>query len=129
MSILCDSFLSIDNTGEEFVKRRSEITNTFKTLKAQIGKLDGLLEESMFECCSLVYSCKRLLADLGGLRRSLEFKWELVEYYEELRGNDDQISDEAIQRTEQSAAASDIDHREVEKPEELINLFIYHLGP
>ena len=141
MSILCDSFLSIDNTGKEFVKRRSEITNTFKTLKAQIGKLDGLLEESMFECCSqgreqeyklykgLVYSCKRLLADLGGLRRSLEFKWELVEYYEELRGNDDQISDEAMQRTEQSAAASDIDHREVEKPEELINLFIYHLGP
>lgn len=166
LALLCDLFTSNDWTVKKIEEDRLLTSKSFKDLKSKLSQLDAPLEETMFECLvfgkeqefllfkSLVNSQKKLVAYLGGLRRAVEFKWEMIEYYRKLRekkkkNNDDEIvnENETISNSESqldeynsninqskendliSTFDIELDPSLVEKPEELIEMFLYHLGP
>lgn len=152
--LLCDVFTSSDCTSSDIESDREKISKSFKDLKGKRGKLDSSLEETMYECLiygrekeftlykDLVESEKKLIAYLGGLRRAVEFKWEMIEYYETMRGGpiDDPFKSDASmgnldvlnendEDTENSIDPLSADTDLVKNPEELIELFLYHLAP
>lgn len=154
LAVLCDVFISNDWSLETIKSDRTRIATEFKNLNDKLNKLNGPLEETMFECLifgrekeyylysDLVASQKRLVADLGGLRRAIEFKWEMVEYYQKIKSkvengeannkNDDIIpplSAETYMYSNESDDNIELETNAVEKPEELIELFLYYLGP
>ena len=143
---LSNIFISNDCQINDIKFQRLEISKKFKLLKSKLSKLDSLLEETMFECFvlgnerkytllkQLVDSEKRLVADLGGLRRAVEFKWEMIEL-------EDNHELSAKNSPEPRANSNDneniilddsnigIDSEIVESSEELIELFLFHLAP
>lgn len=152
LAILCDTFTTNECVCDEIELDRKKIAGVFKNLKSKLGKLDSVLDETMFECFAfgrerefglykdLVDSEKRLVADLGGLRRALAFKWEMIEYYDKIRGSpkcnaadtSKAIQDSSLRRNSKNAESDEsieVDTNAVEKPEELIELFLYNLGP
>jgi hypothetical protein len=149
LAILCDTFTSNDSSTEKINLDRKRIADVFKNLKTNLNKLDPALEETMFECFifgrekeyylyyDLVASMKRLVAYLGGLRRAVEFKWEMIEYYDKIWDKSKATAHPnsfltPIEETIYSSNSDDqidVDPTAVEKPEELIELFLYYLGP
>ena len=163
LATLCDLFIMDEGTLDEIQIDREKVASIFKDLKSKMSKLDGLLEETMFECLlfgrekefwlykDIVNSEKRLVADLGGLRRALEFKWEMIEYYDSIKKNDrngkschhedpetaicdlESHSESNHDNTDNSSnddnSNVEVDTNLVQNPEELIELFLYHLAP
>lgn len=149
---LTDAFTQ-STDPKDIPQSRDLIVAQFKSIKSKLGALDSSLEETKFECyllgnekqyhylSLLVESTKKLVNYLGGLNRALEFKWELIEYYDKLRKEKSAAStpppptpfesQESLSSPSplSSPQSVEIDDVVVEKPEELIDLFIYHLGP
>ncbi|KAG0682668.1 hypothetical protein C6P42_002616 [Pichia californica] len=173
LSLLCDIFTNDNYKFDNIINDREKISKSFKDLKGKLNSLNSNLEETKFECLifgkeskftnykDLVNSEKRLIAYLGGLRTAVEFKWEMIEFYESLRkkssniinnsdsdqfydnnsNNLENVIDGLNQRKEDLQGNEDEDdeenqsiphempHNIVENPEELIQLFLFHLAP
>lgn len=159
LALLCDVFTSSNCTLEDIEYDREKVAASFKDLNSKRGKLDSTLEETMYECFvygrekefslyrDMIESEKKLIAYLGGLRRAVEFKWEMIEYYDTLRGGLKELHDsdaqiecfDAISEGEGESddpldplsadKSLDTETDLVKNPEELIELFLYHLAP
>lgn len=139
---LTDDFIQSTHP-QDIQQMRITIVNQFKLIKTNLAALDSTLEETKYECyilgnekqyhylALLVESTKKLVNYLGGLHRALEFKWELIEYYDKLRKKTNNNNNNTPPPPPSPSTPSPIEIEDVvvEKPEELIDLFIYHLGP